>query len=351
MDSLNRVFLPLRSNIGWFKSADLREEISTRVKEAILLYDEICVEDGTFKVDIVEGSGSFSQYLPPGSIPMDRRTIEDKRDLQPTEMTIGIGPDGADAPTAIVLRGNASIRFKVDYQEIFRDVEISEHNFLKFVILNEYSFPREAKKTIEDQSWSDKCRFKDLHPNEKIRDLIIDNLNHDLISSILLESSIIFDSMHYDLLKKKCWQKGSLITSRTIVEDTAIHQLLNIAVPDFARFSLEEVIELRNEQSWSSFRTFIASVASTIKDEPESMANSAEIEKIIRYNYDEALISALKNKSTTSTILAVDLGLGFTSLIPGYGIIPTAACMAKSMKSYMEDKSAWYAFIFKMRGK
>lgn len=192
MDNLNRVFLPLRSNIGWFKSADLREEISTRVKEAILLYDELYIEDGTFRVDIVEESGSFKQYLPPGSIPIDKRTVEDKRDLQPTEMTIGIGPDGANAPTAVILHGNASIRFKVDYHEIFKNVEISDYDFIKFIILNEHSFPEEAKRTIVDESWSDKRRFKDLYSNEKIRDLVIDNLNHDLISSILLNSSAIF---------------------------------------------------------------------------------------------------------------------------------------------------------------
>lgn len=349
MDNLNRVFLPLRSNIGWFKSADLREEISTRVKEAILLYDELYIEDGTFRFDIVEESGSFKQYLPPGSIPIDQRTIEDKRDLQPTEMTIGIGPDGANAPNATILHGNASIRFKVDYHDIFRNTEMSDYNFVKFIILNEHNFPEEAKRTIADESYSDKYHFKDLYSNEKIRDLVIDNLNHDLISSMLLNSSVIFDSMHYNLLKKKCWHKVSLIDSMPVVESAALHQILNITVPNFSKLSLEKVIELREEPSWSSFRTFIRSVASTIKDDPELLANSVEIEKIIRYNYEEALMSALENKCTTGTTLGVDLGLGFTSLIPGYGIIPTVGGIAKSVKSYMTDKSAWYAFIFKMR--
>jgi hypothetical protein len=349
MSDLSRVFMPLRSNIGWFQSNDLREEISTRVKESILLYDELCIEDGTFSVDIVEGSGFLKRYHPPGSIPIEQRTIEYKRDLQPTEMTLGIGPDDADAPTAIILQGNASTRFKIDYHEIFKNAELSDFDFIKFIILNEPSFPEEAKRTIKDQSQSDKSQFIDLHSNKAIRNLIIDNLNHDLISSILLKSSAIFDSMHYDLLKRKCWQKESVFNPTQIVESTAIHQLLNIAVPNFSRLSIEEVVELRDEKSWSSFRVFIGSIASTVKDDPELLANSAEMEKAIRYNCDEALLNALKNKSTTGPTLGVDLGLGLLSLIPGYGIIPTAVSMAKSIKNHLEDKSAWYAFIFKMR--
>lgn len=50
----NRVFLPLRSNVGWFQSVNLKNMISNRVKEAILIYDELYIEDGTFQATILE---------------------------------------------------------------------------------------------------------------------------------------------------------------------------------------------------------------------------------------------------------------------------------------------------------
>jgi hypothetical protein len=126
MDDLSRVFLPLRSNIGWFQSSDLRNAVSNRVKESILLYDELYIEDGTFRADIVDGyPGPITWYYPPGFIPLEWRTIEEC-DLKPTDMTIGIGPDGATSPTAIVVNGNASTRFKIDYYEIFKNIELSE---------------------------------------------------------------------------------------------------------------------------------------------------------------------------------------------------------------------------------
>jgi len=76
MDDHNRVFLPLKSNIGWFQSLDLRDDISNRIKESILLYDELYIEDGTYQAEIVEGySDPVEFYNPPGFIPPEQRTI------------------------------------------------------------------------------------------------------------------------------------------------------------------------------------------------------------------------------------------------------------------------------------
>jgi hypothetical protein len=51
-------------------------------------------------------------------------------------------------------------------------VEISDCDFIKFIILKEHGFPEEAKRTIKDLSWSDKCHFEDIHSNKAIRELV-----------------------------------------------------------------------------------------------------------------------------------------------------------------------------------
>jgi len=179
--------------IGWFQSLDLRDDISNRIKESILLYDELYIEDGTYQAEIVEGySDPVEFYNPPGFIPPEQRTIEYERDLKPSSIAIGIGPDGAVAPSAIVLQGNTSTRFKIDYYEIFKNIELLDYNFLKFIVLqNEHEIPRNAREIIDHDSRKDKSAFEDMHPNEAIRNLVIDNLNHDLVASILLKSSVI----------------------------------------------------------------------------------------------------------------------------------------------------------------
>ncbi len=113
MTDLNRVFFPLRSNVGWFQSADLRSQMADRVKQALLIYDEIVVEDGTFMAAITE-HGSSAPYLPPGYLADDERVIEFVRDLKPDNLIIGIGPDG-QMPTDYVNYGMTSARYKIDY--------------------------------------------------------------------------------------------------------------------------------------------------------------------------------------------------------------------------------------------
>lgn len=82
MTDLNRVFFPLRSNVGWFQSADLRSQIADRMKESLLIYDQIIVEDGTFTAAITE-TGGLAPYIPPGYLSEDERTIDFERDLKP----------------------------------------------------------------------------------------------------------------------------------------------------------------------------------------------------------------------------------------------------------------------------
>lgn len=351
MDNLSRVFLPLRSNIGWFQSSDLRNAVSNRVKESILLYDELHIEDGTFQADIVDGyAGPIKWYHPPSSTPLERRTIEE-RDLKPTDMTIGIGPDGATSPTAIIMKGNASTRFKIDYYDIFKNIELSEHKFLKFIVLqNDYNIPNDARDIIESQSRKDKDNFRYMHPNKVIRDLVIDNLNHDLVASILLKSSVIIDSTHHDLLKKKCCHKESPFGSKPVIESIALREILNIEVPDFSNFTLEQVLESREERSWSEFRDFIRSITSSVKDDPEILTDAEAVKRVIQYNYTRALSRELEKRLTTGSKLGIDLGLelGF-GCIPGLSAIPTVLNVAKSAKSYWEDSGRWYAFIFRLK--
>ena len=255
MGEINRVFLPLRSNIGWFKSPDLRDEISNCVKESILIHDEIYIEDGTFKADILEGSrGSNSSYIPPSFIQPETRSIEYERDFKQTDLAIGIGLDGDTSPREIVLQGRTEERFKIDYFEIFNDIEVSDYDYLNFIVFqNEYELPPAAKDIIREQSWEDKRNFKSIHPNYVLRDFVIDNLNHDLVASIWLKSSIVMDSRHHDLLKKKCWRPESTFSTKPVGEHVALNQILEVSVPEFSSLSIEKVLELRDDGSWCNF--------------------------------------------------------------------------------------------------
>lgn len=350
MDGLNRVFLPLRSNINWFKSLDLRKDMSDRVKESILLYDEIYIEDGTFKADVLEASPSAAWwYYPPGFIPPEQRTIA-YDDLKQTDVTIGIGRDGDVAPRATILQGRTVDRFKIDYYEIFKNIEVSDYDFLNFIVFqNEFDLPSAAKDIIRKQSWDDKRTFEDIHPNYAIRDFVIDNLNHDLVTSIWLKSSVVMDSRHQDLLKKKCWRPESTFSTKPVGEHVALNQILEVSVPEFSSLSIEKVLELRDDRSWCNFRDFVRDTVATVKDDPEILIDQHTLEKALHSQYEKALFEELERKYPTGPRLLVDLGLGALSFIPGYELISTALGAFKSVKSYWDGKSAWFAFLLKLK--
>jgi hypothetical protein len=121
-------------------------------------------------------------------------------------------------------------------------------------------------------------------------------------------------------------------------------------VPDFSRLNLEQILNLREERSWSEFRDFIRSITSSAKDDPEILTNPEAIEKVIRYNYTRALSRELEKRQTTGLKLGMELGLELgLGFIPGLGAIPAAISAAKLAKSYWKDSGMWSAFIFKLR--
>jgi len=69
---MNRIFLPLRSNSGWFVDKAFRLEFEMRLKNCVVIYDEIIIQDGRY---IYRGgkTGNFDLFLPSDQSGRDRR--------------------------------------------------------------------------------------------------------------------------------------------------------------------------------------------------------------------------------------------------------------------------------------
>jgi len=349
LTNLCRVFFPLRSNIGWFQTYNIREEIVNRVKQALLIYDELYIEDGTFEAAVLEHGGWYP-YYPPDSIPPEERVIKFERDLKPTKVTLAVGPDGSP-PTHSILHGDTIARFKIDYYEIFKDLNVSSYDFIKFVVVDKTKFPRETRTIIDRMNFTDKRLFKDIENNIFLRDLVIGSLNHDLIASILLRSALVVDPRHEELLRRKCLLPTSVFKFLPVKEEAVIRHLLAISVPDFGALSLEQVLELRQDALWREFRTFVGRVSDSISGDPEVLLDPGKLQCLVNDSVTKKLVEELRHRYTSKSELAIDLGLGVTSLIPGYGILATMANVARSVYNYFQQKSGWFVFLMKMKRK
>lgn len=347
MTNLHKVYFPLRSNIGWFQNIDLQREITNRVKQALLFYDELIIEDGTFEAEIVD-NGGFYPYHPPGSLSSEYRTIEYERDIKQTDMFLAVGQNDS-SPRHAVINGTTIARFKVDYYNIFKEIDVESYDFINFIVTNKYQFPKEAQNLINQINWHDKKIFNEFEENGFLRNLVISNLNYDLITSTLLESAVILDSKHQELLRKKCMLPDDVLKFYPVKEGEIIRNLLTLSVPNFDELSLQTVLELREDHLWKDFRNFIGQISDLISANPELLIDSKELNYQIESIIAKETLKELENRYPSGDELMLDIGMGLTSLIPGYGLIPTAVSTTRTIKKYLTQKSGWFAFLMKLK--
>jgi len=334
-DDTNRVLFPLRSNIGLFQSSELQEEIAKNIKQSLLLYDEIYIEDGTLFAEVKQ-SGSSVAFAPPGRVAKDERSIE-CQDLAPS-----------DKPTKIdsleILTGESIARFKIDYYKIFEGIDRSDFDFIKFV---SFDIPREFNKIIKQQTREDEKRLGNLGMPRPLRDLIISNLNHDIMLSLSLKSALILDSTHHQLIEEKCAYSPRLKRTGSPVP-SALHKLMQFPAPDFSRMTMDQVLELREEAGLHELRNAVTNIVSTVQDNPEIFNDPTRLEKAINRECDLAIFKELEKLHSSGRGTAIDLALSGASFLPVVGAIPGAISAGKTLYKYLDERDNWTAFLIKL---
>lgn len=338
-----RVLFTLRSNVGWFQTPELRSVIDTKLKQAILTFDEILVEDGTYMLEATSDT-VWAPYAPPGHLPNEQRTILYERDLRPGEMTLAVAPGSSSTFTAIA-RGHTTARYKIDYFDILKDLT-TEHEFLRRIILSEYNFPPDARQMISDESSRDRSRLSALNVPSVLKNTLIQGLNHDLVSASLCDAAIILDHTHQEVLHAKAACVRNPVHS--VPEDVAVAHLLNVAAPNLQEMSINEVVEHREKSQWRDFRSFVGELVDDIKRDPEKLVNKRALEDDIRQRVSRTLFNEIERLYPSYWRLAVDLGLGALSVIPGVGLIATGTSGAKSIAEQLRNRKVWYAFLLQL---
>jgi hypothetical protein len=342
MEENNRVFFPLRSNVGSFQSLDLQEDIASNIKQSILVYDEIYIEDGTLTAFVTDRS-NLVLYLPPGELPSDQRTIELERDLKPSSIRLEVkSPEGE---WHNVISGNSIDKFKVDYYKLFEGIELCDYDFLKFDVLN---IPKELNNAIDEQVQKDKILLKDMPLPAFLRDLIISNLDHDIIVSMWLQSAVTLDSKHYELIERKCTANPNFKLNNSPVT-SAIREFLRFPAPDFSKMTMHDVLELREEKGWRELRNAATQSISTIHDDPELFNDPIALEKAIHYHVKSTILDESGKLRPGDQETVIDLVLAAASLIPGVGLIPTMVSAGKTIYKRLDGIDNWTGFLLKLK--
>lgn len=346
---MTRVFLPLRSNINWFQSQELKTQLDARLKEALLLYDEVVIEDGTFYAEITE-HGGFQPYLPPGTIPVDQRIIEWDRDIRPTEVKLGFKIEGSHGPFQTLLAGKTIARYKVDFFDLTRGSRLSDADFVTHATISETQLPSSVREAIRRENFHDRSHLNLELGSDWIRNLVINSLNRDTIIAAMMQAAVIIDPTHGAVLRQKCILPKDVVTPGS-EEQVALQHVISVAAPDFATLSIDDVIELREDRSWADFRVLLGELVASVLDDPTVLGNRSRFKEEIGKSFSKTLLNELASRYKGKKDIVIDLGLGFASNLQGIGLPIGIAEAGRDIAQWHKERGTWLAFLLKLHSK
>jgi len=217
-------------------------------------------------------------------------------------------------------------------------------------LINKNKFPDEAKRAIQKESYQDRLRLKDsMDVPAVLKNRLIEDLNHDLVSAMLCDAAIILDPVHKTALRKKSILQLSQPTP--VPEEVAVSHLLSFAAPDFHSLSINEIIDQRESTHWKNFRAFVSEFTSELLADPERILDGEAMREEIHHRIDKALFSKFERLYPSYWRMVIDLGLGAISAIPGVGLLATGASSIKSISEVLRGRSVWYAFLLDLKAK
>ncbi len=151
------------------------------------------------------------------------------------------------------------------------------------------------------------------------------------------------------MLRQKCKIPSDVLKFLPPKEDEVIKNLLTISIPNFEELSLQSVLDLREDELWKDFRKFVGCISNNITKNPEILLDSEELQSQVKTAIIQELMKDLEKRYPSGSDLAIDLALGATSLIPGFGLLPTTVSAGNSIRKYFQQRSGWYAFLMKMK--
>lgn len=338
---MSSIFFPLRTNIKSFQKWGDNFDVSKKVKQSIILFDEIILEAGTFNSTIsdeiaIEGFEPWSESNTRESALKQIEKIEKRPD--PDFITLFDGKTGREKNKWKV---NKEDMFFADYRTLDLVIEMEsdryrrELDFIKYAtILRKEDYYKELQKNIGND-----LRNKEL---EKIAQKIygnmglihlLKNLNDSLALSQVFKSPVTVDSIHAPLLRVK--------TEYEIGKKYAIlDRLSEIVMPNFGNLDLDSLLQLRKEKSIRSFRNWIQTMSIKLQSN-----RSLEIDAHVIKD----LLKEIQEIGPNEKGICIDVALGGLSFIPipFLSVATTFTDIGKELKKYDDFSKSWLSFILR----
>lgn len=336
-NDVSRVFFPLRSNAGWFESEQARSDLEERIKQSLLVYDEVWFQDGRY-LCFVGDDGFIEFMMAPDAYPGDRDGISYYRLGHPFELSVANVGEESWHP---LLKGPALAAWEVDFYPI-----LGKSGFLEdpAVTLALVDVPDREKARCKAEARQDVPRVQTenvLHGNTYYQQLVVQTYYVDSVLACALNMPIAVDPT---IAQLALWKNSKITGELGLPTDRVmiLNQVVKLAIPCLAGLSWEQVHSIRDSAVGRDFRKMIARIHDELTKEIPRLSNREDVKDVIARHFISELVDELRAISKTST----DVVLGIVAnVMPVVG----AAATAKEIWDLIRQRRSWVYLLLKCR--
>jgi hypothetical protein len=334
----SRFFFPLRTNVDYFRSETHYLDLITRVKQSLLLFDELVFQAGVYWS--VVGSKGVVDLIRPFNPMIDKKIKYSDENTAP-HFFLRIRPSDAspDTPFTSLLSSDKEVEYQSQFHYLVD--EIRSYG-IEDAIIGQYDITDPVKKLAKEFTKIDKDILAYDPGNDFLRDKIIENLNKDLLLMSALDLPASIDGLHAPLLAEKTIQN-------TTISPVPGFYSLDTIVPYVGNLAWEEIADLRQEPSLVEFRKRMVQVEEDVRSAIGEAPEEELREGILSLHQDGLLeeISTLvpqKDKIIKNVVLEIA-----GNVIPPLGITKSVLEAYDDTKNYFEYKRSWLAMLMRIQ--
>jgi len=327
----NSVVFPLKTSTVFSRNPKETFDVLDRLlKNSLLFFEEIWIEGGSYQVTYGDTFGLNFSFPFEGVDKYKKfKKLYESAGAEKRQAMFGIKPEGAPQAEWTTVESSLARSYYVSLQGAL-DCLLETHSKkdLDFVKFFGTADSQIMKKIVSDMSWKYrripeiKDKLEQVCNKWDIGILSTNRIVEESISTAFLSracnSPPIVDGLHKDVL-------GSLDNIRREIQgeylqiDT-VSKVLQIAIPDYSKFTLSKILELRKEPSLKEFRKAVTEIARNLDgtaDKEPYVQITQEINKCLMKD-----VKAIAPKGKTNVVLSAAIDCILSVPVPPEYTLP-----------------------------
>lgn len=331
---MNSTYFALRSNAGWFKNQDSIQNLVSQIKFALVCYDKVIFQDGTYFLDSTD-TGTVGL--------MANGLDETERQHSFGEggnFSLKIGLPEKSIPMQTVISGKAKSSYKADFLPILKESGFLDEEYVHWTSKDYGEQIKEGIANLVKNDRQNADLTKLIKGQSFEKGYIIESYYIDIIIASKLKSMITFDRRIQSFIEAK----NKTIVNKLLPDVTSpiFDSALNLDMPDYSQLSWDDVYKVRNSVAGQSFRDMIVTVRQTVLQELPNIKDKRDLTEETNKLFTKELFNEMSEFLPTSK--SVSLGL-IPSLISLAAPIAGFFGNANDLNKLIEKNNSWISLI------